>query len=171
MDWEDKSQFRIDTGQRLLRGLFFETTLADKTGVVYTLKDRPHMGYPSLYQLYMATDDPTEYIFATTHLESWDHWERLCKCSWFKPYISRWRRELELRTRARALAQIKAAATAGTRDSFQAQKFLVNSGWRSSEGPKRGRPSKDEIATEANRIASDKLSLDEDLARIQEKLN
>lgn len=168
---DDKDKFRIDTGQRLLRGLFYETTLADKTGVVYTLKDRDHLGYPSLYRLYMETDDPTEYVFATTHLESWDHWERLCKCTWFKPYVTRWRRELELRTRARALAQIKTAASAGTKDSFQAQKFLVSSGWKSPETNRRGRPSKEEIAAEANRIAIDKSALDEDLARIQDKLN
>jgi hypothetical protein len=168
---DDKDKFRIDTGQRLLRGLFYETTLADKTGVVYTLKDRDHMGYPSLYRLYMETDDPTEYLFATTHLESWDHWERLCKCSWFKPYLNRWRRELELRTRAKALLKIKTVSETDGKDSFQAHKFLVNGGWKPPEGSKRGRPSKDEIAQEANRIVSDKLSLDEDLARISEKLN
>jgi hypothetical protein len=169
---EELSLFRIATGQRKLRGLFFETVLADKTGVVYTLKDRDHAGYPSLYRLYMEADDPTEYTFAVNNLDGWDHWEKLCDCNWFKPYIARWRRELEIRTKAKALMNMKALASDPTSKEFhQANKFLVNGGWKEGTGSRRGRPSKEEIQKETKRLATEASSLDDDLSRVTGAVN
>lgn len=160
-------EFRIATGQRKLRGLFFETTLADKTGVVYTLKDRDHEGYPSLYRLYMETDDPTEYTFATQNLDSWDHWEMLCGCNWFKPYVARWRRELEIRAKAKALLAIKALANdPDAKESYQANKFLISGGWKEDKR-RAGRPSKEEISSAAKQMAQEASSLNDDLLRVQ----
>src|SRR4051812_9605533 len=104
---EPLNPFRHKTGQRKLKNLFYEQSPADKTGVVYTLKNHDHMGYPSMYRLYMEFDDPTEYSFAIATLDGWDHWEILCECTWFKPYVAKWRKELDVRTRARALNKIK----------------------------------------------------------------
>lgn len=163
--------FRIHTGQRKLRGLFFETTNADKTGVVYTLKDRDHEGYTSLYRLYMEHDDPTEYTFAVSCLDSWEHWEILCNCTWFKPYVARWRRELEVRARARALNAIKEAAKADSKDSFQANKFLLNGGWKNDKRKGAGRPSKEEVQNAAKALAEERRDLDDDLARVTGNLN
>lgn len=164
------NQFRHpETNQRKLRQLFFETTLADKSSVVYTLKDRDHEGYPSLYRLYMETDDPTEYLFATEFLDGWDHWETLCQCTWFKPYIERWRREIEIKHRALALKNIKGlAANPDSKEYHQANKFLVNAGW--VEEKKRrtaGRPSKDEVSKAAREMAAEARSLDDDLERVK----
>lgn len=157
------------TNQRYLKGLFYETTLSDKSTVVYTLKDRDHEGYPSLYRLYMETDDPTEYLFATQYLDGWDHWETLCQCTWFKPYIDKWRRELEIKHRAMALQNIKRlAADPGSKEYHQANKFLVSAGWVETEKRKRaGRPSKEEVSKAAKEMAHEAKQLEEDLARIQ----
>lgn len=167
------SPFRIHTGQRKLRGLFFETTGADKTGVVYTLKERDHEGYPSLYKLYMACDDPTEYSFALSHLDGWDHWEILTQCSWFKPYISRWRRELEIRFKSRSLKNIQSLATDSSSKEFhQANKFLVNGGWM--EGNRRrgaGRPSKQEIQKAAQSAAQEATNMEDEFNRVVGKPN
>jgi hypothetical protein len=162
-------EFRIHTGQRKLKALFFETTLSDKTGVVYTLKDRDHEGFPSLYRLYMETDDPTEYTFAVQNLDGWDHWEMLCECTWFKPYISRWRRELEIRAKARALNKIKALAdNPDAKESYQANKLLLAGGWKEDNRRRgAGRPSKEEISSAAKQIAQDANSLNDDLLRVQ----
>jgi hypothetical protein len=141
--------------------------------VLYTLKDVDHLGYPSLYRLYMEADDPTEYHFATTHLDGWAHWERLQECSWFKPYVDAWRRELEVRFRANALKNIQAAANdLKSPSAYQANKFLVGQGWKES-GPKRraGQPSKDEIKKEATRLAQISQTLEEDFDRITGKAN
>lgn len=160
------------TNQRYLKGLFFETT-RDKSTVVYTLKDRDHEGYPSLYRLYMDSDDPTEYLFATQYLDGWDHWETLCLCTWFKPYIERWRRELEIKQRAHALKNIKALASdPSSKEYHQANKFLVNAGWIDTPTKRRaGRPSKEEVSRAAKELAHEAKQTDEDLARIQGILN
>lgn len=160
----EESQFRIHTGQRKLRGLFYETTGADKTGVVYTLKDRSHEGYPSLYELYMSHDDPTEYTFAVACLDSWDHWEMLTQCSWFKKYITRWRRELEVRAKAMALLRIKAVAQSDSKEAYQANKFLVAYGNDKRKGA--GRPSKAEVADAAKAMAEEARDLNDDFARV-----
>ena len=161
--------FVFHTGQRKLRALFFETTLADKSDVVYTLKNRDHEGYPSLYRLYMECDDPTEYTFAVQYLDGWDHWLTLCNCAWFKPYVSAWRAELEVRTKARALQAIKELASdPESKEHYQASKFLVSNGWVEKEAPRKsaGRPSKDDVKKEANRLAQEQRELADELSRV-----
>lgn len=160
--------FTSSTGYQYTLGLFYETTLADKSTVVYTLKDRDHLGYPSLYRLYMECDDPTEYTFATTHLDNWKHWETLCGCSWFKEYVTRWRKELELRTKAAALARIKVLAASKGKEAFQADKFLVAGSWKDKPASRRaGAPTKEEVRQEANRIATTEKDFSDDLLRIK----
>lgn len=158
--------FRIHTGQRLLRGLFYETTLSDKTTVIYTLKDRDHEGYNSLYRLYMEMDDPTEYLFAIAYLDGWDHWTVLCQCSWFKSYVARWRKELEVRAKAKALLAIKALADNPTsKEHYQASKCMLTGGWKDKSGRGAGRPSKEDVQKEARRIAQDHQNIEDDYTR------
>lgn len=161
------NKYRASTGQRLLKGLFFEET-ADKASAVYTLKNWDHLGYPSMYRLFLEADDPTEYTFATAYLDGWDHWEILCACTWFKPYVSKWRRELEVRAKARALLAIKdLAANKTAKESYQANKFLINGGWKEkTSGRGAGRPSKEEVQKEAQRLAQDSKTIDDDFNRI-----
>ena len=151
-------------GNPYLKGLFFETTNADKASVVYTLKDHPHNGYPSLYLCYMQSNDLTEYEFAKEHLLNWDHWERLCNCNWFQPYLERWRKELELKIRAQALNSIIAESKSDSKSAYQAAKFLVERGWAPKN--EKGRPSKEDVKLEANRIAEIQNTISEDLERI-----
>lgn len=158
--------FKNSIGAYLLGALFFEQAL-DKSQVVYTLKDRDHLGYPSLYRLYMEADDPTEYHFALAHLDGWAHWERLVECEWFKPYLERWRRELEVRAKAQSLLAIRAIAkNPDNKEAYQANKFLIGNGWKDIEKRKAGQPSKAEIQSEANRLAIIAQTLDEDAERI-----
>lgn len=167
------NKFKVHTGQLLYRGLFFEETGADKTGVLYTLKREDHSGFPSLYKLYMETDDLTEYTFAITHLDGWEHWKNLCECTWFKPFIRRWREELDIRTRGRALNAVRDLANnADAKEAFQANKFLLNGEWR-DKGQKhgRGRPSKEDIRSEAAKQASASRELNEEFERISGVVN
>lgn len=167
-----QSRFKNASGAYLLNAMFYETTLSDKSQVIYTLKDTEHEGYPSLYQLYMDADDPTEYSFAINHLDGWGHWERLCECSWFKPHLSRWRRELEIRCRSRELARIRGIASQSGKEAFQAQKYILNGLWKDKPEKRRaGAPSKDEIKDAANRIVTLDRSLEEDLKRITTRDN
>ena len=52
-----------------------------------------------------------------TTYESWEHWDTLCDQPWFKPYILRWRRELEAKIKSLALERILKKANDG---DFQA---------------------------------------------------
>lgn len=166
------NRFKNDVGAYLLGGMFYEQTLSDKRQVLYTLKDRDHLGYPSLYRLYMEADDPTEYSFAVANLDGWAHWERLIECTWFQPYVERWRRELEVRMRATALLHLRATASSDSKEAYQANKFLVGNGWKEG-GPKRraGQPSKAEVNAEANRLAQISQNLNDDFERITGKTN
>lgn len=159
-------------GARYLKGLFWETTPSDKSSVLYTLKDSDHQGYPSLYRLYMEIEDQTEYEFASAYLDGYEHWQMLCKCNWFKPYIQRWRNELELKLRARYLAKLMADAEDPTsKTQLISAKYIIEKGWEPKTAGKRGRPTKDEISTEAERIAMTELRIQEDFERLQSELN
>lgn len=156
------------TNARHLKALFYEMTLADKAHVIYTLKDVDHKGLPSLYRLYMEMDDPTEWEVSQKLVDGWEHWEMLCNCTWFKPYIERWRKELELRMKSKALARIKSEAKTNSKESFMANRYLIEKGWEPKDSQKagRGRPSKDEIRKAANEIASTQDRITGDFERI-----
>lgn len=164
----DKSKFKNATGQLYLLGLFYETTGADKASVVYTLKEQDHEGYPSLHRLFLEESDPTEYQFAIKHLANWRHWETLAACKWFQPYVTRWRKELEIKLRAEAIARIHAESAAGGKSAFQAMRYLADAGWvsKGSTAPSRGRPSKAEIKDAADQLFQAKDDVDADFERI-----
>lgn len=169
---DDIRNFRNSSGARYLKGLFYEETGIDKNSVVYSLKDRDHQGYPSLYRLYMETADLTEYTFALSYLDGWEHWEMLCDCEWFKPYVARWRKELELRLRAEALASIISTARASSNpNAYHANKYILEGSWKLPEQKKAGRPTKEAIQKEAHRIASTAKDTASDLERVLGKAN
>lgn len=162
------ASFKNPSGLFYLRGLFFETQGADKSTVIYTLKDEEHEGYPSLYQLYMEENDLTEYEFAFKHLGGWEHWTGLCKCTWFKPIVRRWREELRLQNKASALRRIITESRSSSKNAFTANRFLVSGGWIEDEEKKtRGRPSKAELEAEKKRILNEVEDLDELGQRLQ----
>lgn len=167
-------KFRNSSNGRYLKGLFYEMTSADKSSVSYTLKDWDHtvdgIVYPSLYRLYLEMEDLSEYDFANTHLDGWEHWEMLTSCNWFKPYADRWRKELSLKLKARALNRLKAEAASSSKNAFLANKYLLEKGFvDTQEGkPGRGRPSKDEIKKAAAEIAILDRRIDEDYERLKE---
>lgn len=164
-----RSKFRHPiNNNRLLKALFWEEMGSDKSSVVYTLKDQDHEGYPSFYRLYMEIDDPTEWEVSQQLVDGWEHWEMLCNTTWFKPYIERYRKELELRMKSKALVRIRAEAKAATKESFNANKYVLEKGWEPKADQKngRGRPSKEEIKKAANEIAATESRLTADFDRI-----
>jgi len=158
------SKFKNSNGVLLLKEMFYETA-ASKSNVIYTLKDRDHKGYPSLYRLYMEENDPTEYLFAMKHLDGWAHWQSLSQSSFFKDLISRWREELELRFRALGLRNISVMASSAGREAFQASKYLVDGNYLPKKNTK-GRPSKQQISEAAQQMAEDDKRLKDDFARL-----
>lgn len=167
-----KDKFSNASGRLLTKALFYETTLEDKYGVLFTLKDDDHVVngiiYQSLYRLYMEENDPTEYNFATKHLGGWGHWMMLCECNWFKEHLDRWRWEIELKVKAAALKRIEEEAKGEGKAKFAANRFLVDGGWIPKERAKAnvGRPTQERIKKEAERLNQIDRDINEDFARL-----
>lgn len=168
----DKTKFRNASGTRLYKAIFHEMVFGDKPYAQYTLKDYDHEyngnKYLSLYKLYMDMEDLTEYEFANTYLDGWEHWENLCECDWFKPYAARWRKELDLKIKARALKSIKVKALEDGRDGIDAMKYLLERKWEPKPVGKSGagRPSKDEIKAKAQDLFDNELEILADRKRL-----
>lgn len=163
----EPSKFRSPvTNARYTRGLFLEESYEDQSAVLYSLRDHDHARYPSLYRKYLEMGDLTEINFAREYFEGWEHWQNVCQCNWFKPYIARWRHELELQLKAQALVEIrKVAENPDHKSSYEANKFLLNGTWKDKKD-KVGRPSKEEIKRQANELFEEKFDTTNDLARI-----
>jgi len=167
---------------RYTRALFIDQTEGtDRDVAIYTLAstdfDDPKTGkhYPSLYRLYMDLADPTEWDFANLYFEDYDHWTMITESPWFKPVIQRWRKELDLKVRAQALRAIRELAGQDGKDKLAANRFLVEKGYVASyEAPSRrsraGRPSKDEIKQEAEKLFSSSREIEEDFNRLSDNL-
>jgi len=162
------NKFRsLTNNSRLTKSLFLEESYMDRSSVLYTLKDVDHDGYPSLYRKYLAMEDPTEIEFARVYLDGWEHWDNICQTQWFKPYITRWRLELDLQIKAKALKRVMEIANDGeSKESFQASKFLLSGLWKDKTEGKVGRPSKEAIKREAESLFEAERQTSEDLLRI-----
>ena len=116
----------------------------DQYPAPFTLKNTDHRGRMSMYRKYMEIGDPTEYSQAIGLLGSWAHWEALCKCKWFKPYVAQWRDELKVKFESDRYREMLDVAEnhKGTPQGIQATKWLAER--YSKPTPKRGRPSKAE---------------------------
>jgi hypothetical protein len=158
----DKARFRNKMNVRYYKGLFYEFS-SDPSTVVYTLRDFESGGYPSLYQIYLQEADPEEFRFATTWLDNYEHWERLCSAQWFQPYRDKFRAHLEQKLKSEALAQIITDARSGqSRTAFASNKFIVERGWNRAT---KGRPSKDQIREAAFDLAQTEQRLLDDYNR------
>jgi len=167
-----KNKFKNSMGAHLVKSIFFEYDFdQEKSSAVYTLKDYDHevngVIYPSLRRLYVSMADPTEYLFASEYLDGWAHWKKLSSAAFFQDHLKEWREELDVKLRAASLLKIRETAAANQKESFQAQKFLVTGGWKSpDEKEKVGRPTKEKIKQEADRLFSERSVHDDDFERM-----
>lgn len=163
------NKFKDTQGGWLTKALFWEISQDEgKSRALFTLKDEDHQGCKSLYKLYMESEDITEYEFANAHLGGWKHWQAVLGCPQVRLQVERWRHELELKLKARALRQIMEKADMG---DYQASKYMVEKGWEPKEATsgknKRGRPTKAEILQAASDIAYDDKRIQQDLERLK----
>ena len=155
----DKSKLRNTQNVYLTTGLF------NKPDSPYTLSDEDSLTKPSLRKLYLEERDPLEHTFANKYLYNWEHWQTLCSCDWFKPYVESWRKELEVQIRSEALVKVvEEAKDPSNRNYFQALRYLLDKGYLEDDSPKkgRGRPKKPEVVDNS----FSQLRLKEDTARI-----
>lgn len=169
----EQSVFKAETGQLFTRQLFWEFNNTEVDRVMFTLReydieidkeDGTKRTIPSLYRLYIELGDITEYEFANKYFYSWRHWQIISNGNWFKEYIERWREELKVKFAAEALNAVRNLAKGDTRDSFQANKYLLDKGWAVS--PRKGRPSKESVKKEAEELVRKNQEFDEDFKRM-----
>lgn len=160
-----ENPFKNSSGVYLIRELFYEGTGVDKSSVLYTLKEEDHQGYPSLRRLYLLEDDPTEYMVAEKYFGGWPHWKKLSSSTWFIPYLTPIREELEVRHRAQYLKSLRTDALQGDKVS---SKYLLDRFERDVQS--KGRPSKLKIKEEADRLFKESSDIKDDFARLTEGL-
>lgn len=158
------------------KGLFYETTLPDERpefGTSWTLKEKDLIvgdkTYRSMKRVYLDMEDVTEYDFAMATLNSYKHWERLVESPIIRKHIDQWRKELNLKLKARAMKAIINAATVDEKSSFQAMKYLADNEYLDKKA-KRGRPSKEEVSAELRREVEINKTFKDDAERIGLKL-
>jgi hypothetical protein len=155
-------KFKDSMGRWYTKGLFWEMCFPEnKARASYTLKESEHKGLPSLKQLYLDSEDLTEYEFAVDHLGGWNHWKALRKCKWFAPHLADWQEELEVRVRSQG---IKALISHSLSPKGQTSaKWLAEKGWVDK---KRGAPSKAEVNAELKQQAGIHAEVEGDLLRL-----
>lgn len=174
----DDPRFRKNAQGKWAGGaLILEMNRSPEIEPIYTLQDYDitvdGKWFPSLYRLYMDAEDPTEYEFAKKYLGSYDQWLVICKLNFFQPYIERWRKEIILQIQSRALKAMVLESMSESKNSFAANKFLVEKGWIEKAGSARkvGRPSKEEIEKAAKIEVADKDKIMEDYNRLVKEMN
>ena len=170
-----KKKVRV-VGAFQTKGLFYELTLPDDRkvmGTSWTLKEddleADDMVYKSMKKFYLETEDVTEYDFAMAALGSYKHWERVLESPIIRPHIDQWRKELNLKLKARAMRSIIKTATDEDKWTFQAMKYLADNDYLDKKN-KRGRPSKDEIKAELRKEVEINKTFKDDAERIGLKL-
>ena len=146
----------------LTQSLFLECGYTEFA--IYTLKDYDHTykgkKYLSIKKLYIEFEDTTEYEFANQFFLGWDHWQRIVNNKLLSPKVESWRRELELKIRAVGVRQAIELAKDG---NFQAAKWLSDRGFDKRAA---GRPSKEQVESEAAYQASIQNEFSDDITRL-----
>lgn len=159
--------YKGDSGAWYTQQLFYEPwSLLDPPRKVcepiFSLhSDRP--GMINARVTFVALMDPTGYKWAMKYLGSYQHWQRLCKCTFFAEALEEWQAELRIKQTSEAIDRIRAIAEDGSAQAINANKYLAEEAWLK---PKAGRPSKEALTGELKRQARVVAETTEDAARI-----
>lgn len=164
----NKTSFLGKNSRYLTKGIFLETC-EDTSTAVYTLKESNQelpngTILPSLYLFYLEEEDITEGIFANKYLGGVDHWQELVKAPFFKPYITKWRKDLEQKIRGEAFRRILGESRdAKSKNSFQANKFIFE---KASQALDKQLLTKEEVIYDTVKEPTDKGREAEDYVRM-----
>lgn len=143
------SKFKNASGVLLTKGLFIEFHTEDKEQqAIYTLSNTDKVVdgvvYPSLYRLYMETNDLTEAEFISKYLYNNEHWERLQRTRFLSAEIPKWRKELKVRLYGRMVKLLLSdAEDPHSKTKTASAKYLIDKIVKPTNAyTKAGRPSK-----------------------------
>lgn len=138
----------METGRRVTRSLFYEGWISYRPNVTpkwtleYEDRETPEFGVlPSIYKVYMAVGDPTEYEFTQAANIPWDVWISITGNKDLMVYIQRWRDELDAKIRSETLKKARAAVESGTA-SAAVLKYVTSKEYEGVERQTVGRPKK-----------------------------
>lgn len=105
-----------DNMNRATAALFWEkrhASAVEERGLqsIYNLGTSDHDNTLSMYCIYMQC--ATEYEAALVLLGSLRHWQSLLECSWFKPHVEQWRKDMAVRDEALGRQALIEAASNG----------------------------------------------------------
>lgn len=157
----DYTKLINSTGCYMTQALFYEYRFQTNSDYMpFTMKERDHNGYISVYRVYMECD--SEYEAAYKLLNSWKHWQVLCSAPWFAKELKKWREEREIREAA--LGKAVLIEEAGNGNVSAARALLDLSGKR-----KAGRPTKLEVQEEKAKQAKIESKVSSILERMADK--
>lgn len=142
-------------GRWRTQSLFLETSYqsTSEAAPLYTMRPHDHeaQNLPSFRRLYLEIADPTEYRQATQLLGGWSHWQALLGSKWFKDYIEEIRDELDVKLKSEAIMQALGILRDPEKLNTQTYQFFAEGKYQPKRG--KGRPSNEEVASEARRRA------------------
>ena len=117
-------------GKPYMKALFSEFCKPEErdTIMVFNLSTEDKEDSLSLHNIYISYSDPTEYQFAIEVFGSYDHWKMISESVKMKPFVAKWREELEVKLRSEAIRETisKSKIEAG----FAATKWIAEAGWK-----------------------------------------
>jgi len=160
------SQLKNASGKFITKSLFYELSYINPKHSVFTLKDQDI----EFEGKSLVSGAPTEYEFSQIVFGSWDHWQAIAKSPFVKPYISKLRKEVEVKVRSDAIKAIAEEMKSNGRSSFSAAKLLLEKGWLDKETASKAKQKlKEKEEEEMNKEALSLLS--EDANRLGIKVN
>lgn len=144
------------------------SSIENPTDTPLTGQNAPE-AFCGLLNSYLRFRDPTEYCFAKQHFGTWAAWKTFSEREDIRPVIGQWREELTVKLRYESLARILEAAQGETRDALSANKYIYET--LAEDKGKVGRPTKEAISREANKLHEDSKLREEAYQRIFKPLD
>lgn len=119
------------------------------------------------HEVFVGSDDPTEYAAALELVGSWEEWKFL-KASWpgFNKFLQAWKDELEIKLRSEAIRNM--CAQAKSEKGTAAAKWIAEGRYNPSVV---GRPTKSKIEREIKIQAGIVEEVEDDIERVMESLD
>lgn len=129
---EKKNKFKGEGHKWLTQGLFLETTQQSEDRCLYTIMpwDKRKNGkyYPSIHKLFVEMADVSEWKFADTYFDGYQHWLQVKATGFFKPVYAAMVEELHAKIQHMAVEKMVEQVEAG--EASQATlSYLANKGY------------------------------------------
>lgn len=157
MTEQKRDKFKGFGNKWLIDGLFLESTQNGDEGCLYTLQpwDKRKNGkfYPSIHKLFVEMEDVSEWNFANTYFDGYQHWLLIKSKPWFKEYYQKMVEELNAKIAGKSVKRMLEQMEAGEA-SQSTLAYLANKGYldKAPVGkPKRKKP----LLKEGNVVEAD----------------